>query len=76
MVVQPINISRKEIVEAILAHKGNPCKRKTLYFLAHWLNFPADEDEWLPFSQVRNLQLLDDYIARNPSLSILNRQQR
>jgi hypothetical protein len=31
----------EEIVEAILTHKGNPRKRKTLYFLVHWLNFPV-----------------------------------
>ena len=58
-------------VEAILSHTGNPRKPSSMKFLLKWKDRPDDTKSWRPYSEVKDLALLDPYIVLHPKLSIL-----
>ena len=58
------------IVERILDMKGNPRKKKTLQFLVEWKGYDDSENTWEPWSNVRNLEALDEYIRSHPGLKL------
>jgi hypothetical protein len=62
-------------VDAILDHrvmpKGNIKKRSTLEFLVAWLGYGDEYHSWEPYSNVRDLIALQDYVEATPELAYL-----
>ncbi len=56
------------LVECIVEHKTGPTKT-AWSFLVRWDGYP-DCDEWLPYSEVKDLEALDDYLEANPDLAL------
>jgi transposase InsO family protein len=49
------------IAEKIVKHRG-PIKKKTdMEFLVKWQNYPASENNWEPYRNVKHLQVFKDY---------------
>ena len=61
------------LVESIVAYRGNiRGKRQQLEFRKHWQGYDDTEDTWLPWSEVRDLILMDAFIKEHPELKYLN----
>lgn len=68
------------VVDSIVAHRlsggGNPKKRKgkrnvtDLEFRVRWAGYEPDEDTWLPYANVRDLEALDVYASTHPELQL------
>jgi DNA (cytosine-5)-methyltransferase 1 len=50
------------LVEAILEHRGSFSKKSTLEFKVRWSGFGPDDDTWEPWSAVRNVDKLHEYL--------------
>jgi len=62
-------------VDAILDHRvmprGHIKKRSTLEFLVAWLGYGDEYHSWEPYSNVRDLIALQDYVEATPELAYL-----
>lgn len=60
------------VVETILDHRGPQSGRpKTkLEFKVRWKGFEPEDDSWLPYSEVRDLEALDVYSSHHPELRL------
>jgi hypothetical protein len=58
------------IVEEIIDHRGNPRRRADMQFRVRWLGYGPEEDLWLPYREVRELEALDRYAATHPELRL------
>jgi hypothetical protein len=69
-----INLARSDhdeyVVESILAHQGDPKKKKSLLFKIKWKGYDTSECTWEPWSHVRNLAALDVYLNLHPELRL------
>ena len=65
----PQDIARRDyleyFVDKILGHKGNPKVKTSLEFLVHWVNYDDDHDTWEPYTNLRDLDQLHDYLSKN-----------
>jgi hypothetical protein len=55
-------------VESIVDHAGSLKNKRQMRFRIRWSGYDADEDSWLPFSSVRKLEALDNYVQAHPEL--------
>ncbi|KAG9393502.1 Chromo (CHRromatin Organization MOdifier) domain [Carpediemonas membranifera] len=53
------------LVQEILAHRGGPNKT-SFEFLIRWDGYGAEDDQWLPYLEVRDLEALDYYLECHP----------
>ena len=58
------------VVEAIVDHRGDPRRRARMEFRVRWLGYEPDEDTWLPFREVQDLEALDRYAQDHPELRL------
>ena len=58
------------IVEEIIDHRGNSRRRADMQFRVRWLGYGPEEDLWLPYREVRELETLDRYAATHPELRL------
>jgi len=60
------------IVEYIVNHRGrgNTSQAKSLDYLVRWLGYPPEEDTWLKYSEVRQLDVFQDYLRANPGIKV------
>jgi hypothetical protein len=49
-------------VEKIVEHSGSGKNPKKWMYRVRWLGYEPEEDTWLPWASVKNLQALDNYI--------------
>lgn len=56
------------IVEDIVEHRGTGKRGDPLEFRIHWSGYGPDEDSWLPYKEVRDLEALDRYEEKHPDL--------
>jgi hypothetical protein len=63
-------------VENILAHQGEGSRKATYSFLVRWVGYSADDDSWLPWSELRNNIKLHEYLRRINKASWIPRQFR
>ena len=58
------------IVEYIVAHRGrgNTSKTTSMEYLVRWLGYPPEEDTWLKYAEVRQLDVFQDYLRAHPEL--------
>jgi hypothetical protein len=75
----PLEVASKDheefAVDAILDHRvkarGHIKKRSTLEFLVAWLGYSEDYHSWEPYSNVKDLVALQDYVEATPELAYL-----
>jgi hypothetical protein len=60
-------------VEEILGHKGNPRKKSQMRFLVKWQGFPDDKNSWEPWSNLRLVEALHEYLRKNGMANIIPR---
>eukprot|EP00762_Andalucia_godoyi_P007283 ANDGO_01534.mRNA.1 hypothetical protein ABB37_10147 len=63
------------LVEKIVDHlapaaKGRKKSKKDYLFKVRWAGFGPEEDSWLTFVDVRDLQALDVYLKDHPALGL------
>ena len=51
-------------VEAVLEHKGNPSLKSTMEFKIKWLGYNDSHNSWEPYSNLRDLDILHDYLSQ------------
>jgi len=51
------------LVDQILNHRGNVKKKSRMQFLVQWHGYDVSESTWEPYSNVKDLAALTDYIA-------------
>jgi hypothetical protein len=51
------------IVEQILSHRGAWNRLKSLEFLVRWQGYNAESDSWEPWTALRRVQALHDYLT-------------
>jgi hypothetical protein len=56
------------IVDFIVQHTGT--KKSNYEFLIRWQGYDPADDTWLPYSEVKDLQALDDYSRTHPKLNL------
>jgi hypothetical protein len=65
----PVDVARADageyVVEAILAHSGDPRRRSFLDFLVRWKGYDESEDLWLPWKSIRLNSKLHEYLRAN-----------
>jgi hypothetical protein len=78
-VVDPLDVARRDhmeyFVEAILDHR-NTQTRTTAEFLVKWLTYPDSANTWEPYSNLRDVGVLHDYLKRNKLQRLINKQHR
>jgi hypothetical protein len=68
-------------IEAILEHRynTNPATGrillKTLEFLVKWMGHPSEDNSWVKYAQLRNAQIVDDYIRDKPEFKQISLEQ-
>jgi hypothetical protein len=55
-------------VESIVEHSGK--KKKELKFRVRWVGYGVEDDSWLPYSDVKDLEALDVYLKTHPELRL------
>ena len=65
----PLDIARKDylefFVEKVLAHKGDPRRKKSLEFQIKWLGYDSTYNSWEPWHSFRDVECLHDYLKDN-----------
>jgi hypothetical protein len=51
-------------VEAVLHHRGNPSLKSTMEFEIKWLGYNSSHNSWEPYSNLRDLDILHDYLSQ------------
>ena len=51
-------------VEDILEHRGKH-QRTHIEFIVKWLNYPSDKNTWEPYSSLRDVDKLHDYLRQH-----------
>ena len=64
--VDPVDIATRDhqeyFVETVLDHRGDFKRVSSLEFKIHWRGYTADSDSWEPWSNVRLVQALHEYL--------------
>jgi transposase InsO family protein len=65
----PLDIARKDylefFVEKVLAHKGDPRRKKSLEFHIKWLGYESSYNSWEPWHNFKDVEFLHDYLRDN-----------
>lgn len=76
--LDPLSIAAKDYgedeVEAIISHSGNPKRKSSLDFLVRWAD--ETEDLWLPWSKLRLLPKLHDYLRANGMANLIPNEHK
>eukprot|EP00762_Andalucia_godoyi_P006033 ANDGO_00041.mRNA.1 hypothetical protein ABB37_10147 len=60
--------SDEYVVESIVEHRGK--SKRDFEFRVRWSGYNADDDSWLPYSEVRELEALETYLSDRPSIKL------
>jgi len=60
-------------VEAIIDHDETGKTRSSWSFLVRWKHHGPEYDQWLSFTEVRDLEALDMYLAAHPHIKLPRR---
>ena len=63
-------------VERIVTHQGTVRDRNNLKFLVKWANYPEDQNSWEPYSALREVEFLHEYLMANRMKVIIPRRFR
>ena len=70
-ITDPLQVARRDyystfIVDKILAHVGNKRIFKSKWdFKVRWQGYDETEDLWLPYSEVKDLEVFHTYVTKN-----------
>jgi hypothetical protein len=64
------------VVDYIVAHTGDAKRKSLLDFRVRWLGYEAADDEWLPWSSLRNNPKLHDYLRLNQLAKLIPKEHR
>jgi transposase InsO family protein len=64
------------VVESIVAHTGDAKRKSLLDFKVRWLGYTSADDEWLPWSSLRNNPKLHDYLRANQLAKLIPKEHR
>ena len=53
-------------IDRILEHNNKLNSRRDLKFKVHWTGYEADEDSWVPYSELRDTEALHKYLLAQP----------
>jgi hypothetical protein len=53
-------------IDKILEHNDMLQNRRDLKFKVHWTGYEADEDSWVPYSELRDTGALHKYLLAQP----------
>ncbi len=78
--INPVDIARKEAqefqVESILQHRGGPRRTTTLEFYVKWAGYDESYDSWEPWENVKDNEVLNNYLYNNKLRTHLTKEQR
>ena len=78
-ITNSLDVARRDymeyFVEDILGHRGKH-QRTHVEFLVKWLNYPSDKNTWEPYSRLRDVDKLHDYLRHNNMTKLINKQHR
>ena len=78
-ITNPLDVARRDhmeyFVEEILEHRGQQ-QRSQIEFLVKWLNYPSDKNTWEPYSSLRDVDKLHDYLRHHNMTKLINKQHR
>ena len=64
LATNPLDVARRDYLEAIIDHKGNRrSKRTDLEFLCKWEDYDDDFNTWEPYANVRDTKVCHDYVV-------------
>ena len=78
--IDPAAIARKDkgefLVESIQAHVGDLTRKSSLDFKVRWVGYTARDDEWLPWSALRNNPKLHSYLIQIGKPNLVPKEHR
>ena len=78
-VTNPLDVARRDhfefFVESILDHRHTQ-SRTTSEFFVHWLETPDSANTWEPYSYLRDVKVLHDYLKLHKLHRLINKQYR
>ena len=78
-VVNPLDVARRDhmefFAESILDHRGTQ-SRSTSEFLVKWQDYPNSANSWEPYSSLRDVVVLHNYLKLKKLNRLLNKQYR
>jgi transposase InsO family protein len=73
--INPADVARHDylefFVENIVAHRGDFRNRKALSFKVKWLGYDHTHDTWEPYSNLRDVKLLHEYLTSHKMQSLI-----
>jgi hypothetical protein len=63
-------------VEKILAHEGNVKVRSSMKFTIKWLGYDSSKNTVEPYSNLRDLDILHDYLTHNNMAQLIPKKFR
>jgi transposase InsO family protein len=63
-------------VEKILDHRGNLKLKSTIEFQIKWLGYDSSHDSWEPYANVRDLDILHDYLSQKKLSQLIPKKFR
>jgi hypothetical protein len=64
------------VVNSIVRHTGNSNRKSDMDFLVRWEGYTAADDQWLPWSALRNNPKLHDYLRQNQLARLVPKEHR
>jgi transposase InsO family protein len=68
-VTDPLDVARRDylefFVENILEHRGDPKHKTHLEFRVKWIGYPDEHNTWEPYSHLRDVEKLHEYLKEN-----------
>jgi transposase InsO family protein len=79
-ITDPQDVARHDylefFVENILEHRGNLKLKSTIEFHIKWLGYPEVKNSWEPYSNLRDLDILHDYLKQHKLSQLIPKKFR
>jgi hypothetical protein len=64
------------VIDSVVSHRGNPKRVTSLEFLIRWQNYSSEHDTWEPWTEVKKVSVVHDYLHANNMSNIVPRQYK
>ena len=64
------------IVDFVVTHRGNSRKVSSLEFLIRWHNYSSAHDSWEPWSEMKKVSVVHEYLNKNNMSKIIPQQYK
>jgi hypothetical protein len=76
----PFDVARRDttdvVVDAVIAHAGDPKKLSSLEFLVRYLDLDESHNQWQPWKNMRNNPALHAYLRTNNLAKLVPKEHR